>query len=148
MQCFNFSDRLSGRMLDNKFLSFLHQGEQSLFYISCNKQLQDRFDTCYIHLKLDATLTLLPLSLCMVWPTLIQLSSTTRVTKQEILHRVRFIFITIPWLCSRSLRSTQQCRLVSFHCWQEALTQFSRAAESLRPHTLSPLSAGMCSTDC
>lgn len=45
-----------------------------------------------------ATLTLLAPSLCVLWPTCIQLSSTTRVTKHEILHRLRFIFIVILWL--------------------------------------------------
>lgn len=41
------------------------------------------------------TLALLPPSLYMPRVTDMQLSSTARVTKQEILHRVRLIFITL-----------------------------------------------------
>ncbi len=102
--------------------------------------------------KLHATLTLLPPSLCMLWPTFIQLSSTTRVTKQEILHRVRFIFIIIPWLCSLSLGSTQQYELVFFSLlaestWSQLPLWLSFPDQlSLSDHTHSVLSVQVCAT--
>ncbi|TNN52104.1 hypothetical protein EYF80_037712 [Liparis tanakae] len=82
----------------------------------------------------------------MPWPTLIQLSSTTRVTKQEILHKVRFIFIIIPCLCEalgnheplneRCFDTKRMCALVSAPEWsdwtgREVLSDGSRGQRPL-----------------
>lgn len=150
--------------LDNELkLSLLPEEIKSIFidqqYISrgflscCLYEFFLKTEATLEYIQVHATLTLLPPSLCMLWPTFIQLSSTIRVTKQEILHRVRFIFIIIPlallavsekhsaiWTCLLFTAGRNHLELAA------SLTQFPRPAESLRPHTHSILSVQVCAT--
>lgn len=92
-----------------------------------------------ISLKVSDILALLPPSLYMPRVTDMQLSSTARVTKQEILYRVRLIFVTLsatalavwealdsmdlsPFIAAESSEKAGWLRLVSQTSWVHRTT--------------------------
>lgn len=86
--------------------------------------------------RVHATLTLLPPSLCMLWPTFIQLSSTTRANKHEIRHMVRFIFL-IPHFLWGALSNKNLSPFIADKKHLEEAASLNQFPRSLRPHTQS-----------